>query len=967
MLCRVIALGLVLAALLLAGDTRAPALAQSPGLEAIGACGRHVSGPGTYAFVTPDSRGDCSGKYYIAFEPLAQTTFNVTVNFDDPYGGDTTNGQVRLQEGAGRDGHIVILCITFGYACNNLAGDAPHIGIFGYLQARTYTLAINGPRETSTSGSITIRDLGGVNYAAVPSTDTYIYPGHPTTAGLTAILPACGEAFAGLPAHVSVLYETLTNPCYVGGGGTAYRTFTTNTDATYTFTVKALGRDSNRFVDIRQGHGSNGAQVTYLGAPSGQTSSDLTISGVLPPGDYTLRIGGDGTTALVEATGIVLVLPATIPGPPTGIIATSGDRTATLSWTAPTSDGGSTITSYEYSFDNITYTDVGDVLTVTLPNLENGTVYVFHIRAVNSVGAGAALNIKFVAGEVTTPVTSFDITLSPGANLISLPLVPDDIGIETVLTGILDRVETVWQYDTSGAVPRWRSYAPGAPSDLRVMRDGLGYWVLLKDGGAGDTVLTVTGREETGPARRVARGWNLVGFTSTSPQSPGEYLGALGGSAGTTMVGYAGGAAVAVLPSAAPPQLIPGRGYWLYVEAAGTIGGAPPETMAALVALYNATGGANWGNNGNWLSNAPMGDWHGVITDSDGRVTHLDLRTNQLTGEIPAELGNLTKLELLSLYDNQLTGEIPAELGDLANLTHLYLSGNQLTGEIPAELGNLANLQTLHLYSNQLTGEIPAELGSLTNLEVLWLHSNRLTGEIPAELGDLANLTHLALSTNQLTGEIPAELGDLSSLRRLGLGGNQLTGEIPAELGSLTNLTHLALCPNGLRGPIVGELGSLSNLTLLSICHNSLTGPIPSELGRLTNLKWLDLTTNNLIGPIPSLGNLTNLEGLQLAENRLTGPIPPELGNLSNLTILGLWSNQLTGEIPAELGSLTNLERLDLSSNQLTGEIPAELGSLTNLERLWLSGNQLTGCIPEGLRNIQYNDFGQLGLPFCGS
>ena len=167
------------------------------------------------------------------------------------------------------------------------------------------------------------------------------------------------------------------------------------------------------------------------------------------------------------------------------------------------------------------------------------------------------------------PVTSFDITLSPGANLISLPLVPDDIGIEAVLTGILDRVETVWQYDTSGAVPRWRSYAPGAPSDLRVMRDGLGYWVLLKDGG--DAVLTVTGREETGPARRVARGWNLVGYTSTSPQSPGEYLGALGGSAGTTMVGYVGGAAAAVLPSAAPPQLIPGRGYWLYLESAGTM------------------------------------------------------------------------------------------------------------------------------------------------------------------------------------------------------------------------------------------------------------------------------------------------------------------------------------------------------------------------------------------------------------
>ena len=165
------------------------------------------------------------------------------------------------------------------------------------------------------------------------------------------------------------------------------------------------------------------------------------------------------------------------------------------------------------------------------------------VNAADSSVRNAAVDGRNGAGPLAqaAPVTSFDITLSPGANLISLPLVPDDIGIEAVLAGILDRVETVWQYDTSGAVPRWRSYAPGAPSDLAVMRDGPGYWVLLKDGGAGDAALTVTGRDASGPARRVARGWNLVGFTSTSPQAPGEYLGALSGSAGTTMVGYAGG------------------------------------------------------------------------------------------------------------------------------------------------------------------------------------------------------------------------------------------------------------------------------------------------------------------------------------------------------------------------------------------------------------------------------------------
>ena len=519
------------------------------------------------------------------------------------------------------------------------------------------------------------------------------------------------------------------------------------------------------------------------------------------------------------------------------------------------------------------------------------------------------------------PVTSFDITLSPGANLISFPLIPDDSAIEAVLAGILDRVETVWQYDTSGAAPRWRSYAPGAPSDLRVMRDGPGYWVHLKDGG--DAVLTVTGREATGPARRVVQGWNLVGFTATSPQAPGEYLGALSGSAGTTMVGYAGGAAVTVLPSADPPLLMPGRGYWLYLDAAGTIGGAPPAATdrAALAALYNATDGGNWANNRNWLSNAPMGEWHGVTTDSDGRVTELDLSSNQLTGAIPAELGSLTRLELLWLHRNQLTGEIPAELGNLTNLEEwLILSQNQLTGEIPAELGNLTNLGRLSLNDNQLTGEIPAELGNLTNLGRLDLSDNQLTGEIPAELGNLTNLGRLDLSDNQLTGAIPPELGSLPNLEWLFLNGNQLTGAIPPELGSLPNL------------------------------------------------EWLYLNDNQLTGAIPpELGSLTDLERLWLQGNQLTGEIPPELGSLTSLELLWLQGNQLTGEIPPELGNLTNLTHLRLSYNRLTGEIPAELGNLTDLERLQLRGNRLTGCIPEGLRNIQTNDLAQLGLPFCGS
>ena len=134
------------------------------------------------------------------------------------------------------------------------------------------------------------------------------------------------------------------------------------------------------------------------------------------------------------------------------------------------------------------------------------------------------------------------------------------------------------------------------------------------------------------------------------------------------------------------------------------------------------------------------------------------LSGNQLSGAIPAELGNLTHLTALVLSGNQLSGAIPAELGDLAHLTALVLSGNQLSGAIPAELGNLTHLTTLWLNDNQLSGAIPAELGDLANLEWLVLSGNQLSGAIPAELGDLANLTRLFLADNPLSGCIPAGL-----------------------------------------------------------------------------------------------------------------------------------------------------------------------------------------------------------------
>ena len=65
----------------------------------------------------------------------------------------------------------------------------------------------------------------------------------------------------------------------------------------------------------------------------------------------------------------------------------------------------------------------------------------------------------------------------------------------------------------------------------------------------------------------------------------------------------------------------------------------------------------------NWSVDTPISDWDGVrVLGSPGRVTELNLSSNDLTGTIPPVLGNLSNLQNLHLGDNQLTGCVPPAL-----------------------------------------------------------------------------------------------------------------------------------------------------------------------------------------------------------------------------------------------------------------------------------------------------------------
>ena len=142
----------------------------------------------------------------------------------------------------------------------------------------------------------------------------------------------------------------------------------------------------------------------------------------------------------------------------------------------------------------------------------------------------------------------------------------------------------------------------------------------------------------------------------------------------------------------------------------------------ALEILYHATDGPNWLRNLNWMTDAPLGEWSGVTTNDDGRVTGLDLAANELDGGIPPELGNLDRLRVLDLTGSrtevkleikgqgsglgglidQAVGQAADQLADPANRT---VRRNHLSGCIPSSLQDQLDLESSNLVGLSFCGE----------------------------------------------------------------------------------------------------------------------------------------------------------------------------------------------------------------------------------------------------------------------
>lgn len=346
---------------------------------------------------------------------------------------------------------------------------------------------------------------------------------------------------------------------------------------------------------------------------------------------------------------------------------------------------------------------------------------------------------------------------------------------------------------------------------------------------------------------------------------------------------------------------------------------------------------------------------------SFGRIEYLDLHSNLLRGKIPLPPRSAVYVDFSS---NKFTSPIPAEIGNhLSSAIFFSIADNGLVGDIPQSLCNSSRLQVLDLSGNNVSGSVPSCLTELSKLAVLNLRQNKLRGNLPTSVPQNCCFETLDLSYNLLEGSVPESLMNCSSLKVLNLGNNKINSSFPCWLKNLSNLRVLVLHSNNFHGDIFcPDDGNHSwpNLQIIDIASNNFNGVLPP-------LFFSDLTAMvgryNESSSQPDDGHLHYQPWINrvyyqdsISMNYKGNPLQV-VKILSAFTSIDVSSNKFQGEIPENVGELRSLLLLNLSNNAFTSRIPPSFGKLKHLEALDLSFNKLIGEIPQQLAGLTFLSF----------
>ena len=809
--------------------------------------------------------------------------------------------------------------------------------------------------------------------------------------------------------------------------------------------------------------------VVALWACSGDSTSPTNLQDPRPPpasvviSPSELALSALGDTALLTATvhdaaGNIIAdaevaWASSDPGVATvaanGLVAAVGNGSASVTATAGSVSGSATVrvqrvpASVEVYPSELAFSALGDTasLTVTVHDAAGHIIADAAVTWASSdprVATVAAHGLVAAVGNGSAPVTATAGSVS-GSATVTVQQVPASVEVypsELAFSALGDTASlTATVHDAAGhiitdAEVTWASSDPGvatvaAHGLVAVVGNGSASVTATAGSVSGSATVTVDQTPVSVEVLPSELAFSALGDTATLTATVRDAGGNIIADAEVTWASSDTGVATVTANGLVAAV---GNGTAHVTATSGSVGGqanvrvesrSESADREALVALYEATDGDNWIDNANWLSDRPLGDWHGVGTDRHGRVVAIDLYRNGLGGPIPAELGSLPSLKILNLQWNSLEGPIPPQLGSLAELEELSLGGNRLTGHIPPELGDLANLTHLSLFLSDFSGSIPPELGNLGKLTHLDLIDTDLVGIVPPSLIGLPlryfgwdSYEGLCMPATPAFADWVAGIevhrggsewedycnwqdrAALESLYRAS-GGEDWTrstgwfeGEVAGSdplpvpaLGrwhgvsaedSLGRVTEIDLADNGLSGELPLDLGDLGMLTALRLDDNpGLSGFLPHTLPRLSALREFRYAGTDLCMPAEAFIRRW-LSALEVHEG--TGK---DCAPATDREVLRKLYDAMGGErwfatgnwftdVPlrdwhgVDADGQGRVVGLDLSHNGLVGAIPPEIAGLDALASLALTGNDLSGgpIPPElgGLVNLEFLD-----------
>ncbi|MCU1380234.1 MAG: apr 1 [Acidimicrobiales bacterium] len=184
------------------------------------------------------------------------------------------------------------------------------------------------------------------------------------------------------------------------------------------------------------------------------TATHGRFTGLTNGTTYTFSVAatnafGTGRAAMVAAA------PALPPAAPTGVAASAGNRSTTVTWTPPTVTGGSPVTGYRITPSATAGpVTVGAVTSTTVTGLANGTPYTFTVQALNAAGASPASTASTAVTPTPTapgPPTGVSAVGGVGSAVVSWTAPADDGGSGTVTYWVVSAPATVGPIDAGAA------------------------------------------------------------------------------------------------------------------------------------------------------------------------------------------------------------------------------------------------------------------------------------------------------------------------------------------------------------------------------------------------------------------------------------------------------------------------------------------------------------------------------------